>query len=856
MMTIGGESIMNSGSSTNQPLLSDPSPADHPNFGIYEGDSYYYLQTDIDITTEIYYLQYYVNSISIDEIEFEILIADESNGFVFTYVDTRYVNYAPNDLIWSKYFVIPANISDMAVYDATIEDLDARYEAEFGGSVIGSSYTTDSENHRIQINGTDGLSNSFNITALMSIDTGLYVYNEIINESKVWRTELMGWDSSSLVWVAPSNTGFSVGDTIETCSPGSGTPHFRLFEIMFLFENPETGEVVTITDVSTYEDVQFTNLLDVARLRVEGRFIPGVPESMLGSHFYEAGVDFNEFASLYNSYLINTGYTNIILDSESDWVEVSATNAGNDDEYLFSQSIDGFGFPRYNKFETRDSTGTVLDFEWEFVIGPSALVEENPPSVGVVEGQEWTLIQQIDYERNDWGYEIDNHDMHKIIQLMNLTVTHIFPLNKTNIAVCGSIITWTMNDPLNPEVKPFEPFLIFDSLNYSSIFSAGGFATDGPPMILPIGENWADFEEDFEYEFGKTIEDDEMYSIYLSATDIGFSLNNNSTIGENNSEGKSLLRMDLTSGILTNFEFESIFYCNGMEAGYETGYYKRESTSAYMIDLTDPITNSGGSLSPVLPGNQFVWETRQYRPDPNPNYARDPCEWKQEKVIIDNMIPFETAAQSALVIFGQIFKADSDNPNFEPKVWIDRNTPTTTNYWILSQICPNDLWSWIGNRFIQADLTDYTSVKNQIVEIQNFMLASSSITLADVTTVGRSISIEVTIGNEIFIFRTSANSMGVIQDQFIGRKTLDGTWLEWERTVLISAPAGYSVGAFFTDLPIPDCTTPPPPPPPEDNDDNPSNPDPSFIPGYPLGSIGLFAFAAAVFVYKKKFNRK
>jgi len=75
---------------------------------------------------------------------------------------------------------------------------------------------------------------------------------------------------------------------------------------------------------------------------------------------------------------------------------------------------------------------------------------------------------------------------------------------------------------------------------------------------------------------------------------------------------------------------------------------------------------------------------------------------------------------------------------------------------------------------------------------------------------------------------------------FRGVQADDGTWLEWEYTVLIDAPAGYDVGGVLPDLPV------------EDTHDLEGG-DPSLfdIPGYPMLFISVIAFASIVFVIRK-----
>ena len=47
--------------------------------------------------------------------------------------------------------------------------------------------------------------------------------------------------------------------------------------------------------------------------------------------------------------------------------------------------------------------------------------------------------------------------------------------------------------------------------------------------------------------------------------------------------------------------------------------------------------------------------------------------------------------------------------------------------------------------------------------------------------------------------RFAISPEGIMQDMFMGAKNADGTWHDWERTVLVEAPTGYMVGEYWTE---------------------------------------------------------
>jgi len=271
------------------------------------------------------------------------------------------------------------------------------------------------------------------------------------------------------------------------------------------------------------------------------------------------------------------------------------------------------------------------------------------------------------------------------------------------------------------------------------------------------------------------------------------------------------------------------------------------------LDVCASVPASG--VTEVGTGDVFVWENQRYHPagmwGPD-DQGQDPEEYMHLR---NQILTVEEACDGFIVFLGSIEMRQWNESEYTNRTWkhwdeaLGGYVDSGVNLWLLGSIQDGNIWSWINSQYFDIGIDNFTSHEADLIELLNFAMElpdGITITPEDVAIDGLSfevvLSFEENPGDGIVdhIMRFVVNNKGIMQEMFRGSQADDGTWLEWEYTVLIDAPAGYDVGGVLPDLPV------------EDTHDLEGG-DPSLfdIPGYPMLFISVIAFASIVFVIRK-----
>jgi hypothetical protein len=520
-------------------------------------------------------------------------------------------------------------------------------------------------------------------------------------------------------------------------------------------------------------------------------------------------------------------------------------------------------------------------------------IDDSDPLIGVDIGDTWTTIEQNENQGKNWGhwndgvddYSWDEHWGGTELVEKTYNVTHIFALNATVMAVCGSIEYSVIGDSATGTqswTHDFEPFLIFDTANPASFLNMGGIMPlNGPPILLPDVADWtshetaiennlqAEFKEDIR---GSHIESDSFQFVWGE--------DGNHEDQEHWSQGSVALYVD-AEGIASTLIFKERSGGYGQDGADEWRWEHGSSTDLFLIEKSGDCTPAAdvASMTGVTDLNNnflgtpdtYIWE-RRYSEKDNPSPAEDATDgtdggddggWddngSRRKATIWNIA---NPCDGSLIFLGsQSWKA-ADETEYQPKKWIIQGTTPETyvNMWVIGSLKPDDVWSWMnGGDFIDKSMLPLTGMEATIAEMLTFSMPIppevGGIAAGDITVTGNSF-----VGSKTFdmdvdedgtaesvtgYIMMSWNDEGVMQDQFQGMK-VDGEWVDWSRSVLVGAPEGQDIGVFFTDgMPAESVPTD------VGNTGAGDAESPIGIPGYPMYLISLFALATIVAVIKK-----
>ncbi|WP_371804997.1 hypothetical protein [Candidatus Lokiarchaeum ossiferum] len=235
-------------------------------------------------------------------------------------------------------------------------------------------------------------------------------------------------------------------------------------------------------------------------------------------------------------------------------------------------------------------------------------------------------------------------------------------------------------------------------------------------------------------------------------------------------------------------------------------WYKTEKSDQFVVFM---INGTKGcvyetnipAVTGVSPGHTFTWEKSKYKPASGEDPEKDPHDKEYDRIIITNV---RSACDKFIVFLGARFWKNSTMTEWESQNW-HLNTSegwVDLNYWYLGSIRDDDVWTLFQSQIFDIDIDDLTLYEDEILEMLNYglELGGETLTSDNVDIVGRSFTVRVQADGKEHVMRIAINDQGIMQDMFTGTKYIsNGTWEEWDRTVLSEATPDYTTGEFFND---------------------------------------------------------
>jgi len=689
------------------------------------------------------------------------------------------------------------------------------------------------------------------ITVFNSTEPGKYQYQELMGYVKGTSSILPDWE-----YPIPSN--FNIGDILVVFSPdmdggeedatndGPETM-FIEHEIKFMYRNPETLEDVVVTERRGYEDPDLVTPLWTEMYIEEGRCIEDDPSSVFGSMFFDqdiiASMDLNEFGDMIAPMMDMVPGYSTVRDGNS--LKTSGFDTFGRHAEFYIEGLDGFGFPevQWRKYWNESDT------EWHLELtidGPGVI--EGDPGIGVNEGDSWEVVAQTRFNYHHW-YPSSPEEWHheEGLMFMEYQVTHIFALNATVMAVIGSRREWESTHPEEERFKPFEPLLIYDTNQPASFLTYGGFANEmeGPPVLLPVVTDWSTHGSALEAQ----LESDLAFGAsalrsHYTATSIRLAWDEEEDGPPvwNRARGQVYLESS-AMGIVTHLDFnQEKEWSDDLGEGEE----KREEIKMFSYSITPAtgcVQNPATDITNLVSQDILIWEGQRYRPDETEIYKHD-----MSKVVIHELI---SACDGSIVFLGERFHREFSETMYYGDYWqLDPESPTPIdiNFWMLSSVRDDDLWSWMQGQIFDNGVTDFAPYEDTIIAMLNFAFelpAGVSLTASDIATGPNWFEVTLYDADKDVnhVMKFAINAEGIMQDMLMGDQDPEtGDWLNYERSVLVNGIG--ATGEYFSET-LPMYT---------DADTSiDTTPDDSIfdIPGYPMLFISIIAFASIVFVIRK-----
>lgn len=633
--------------------------------------------------------------------------------------------------------------------------------------------------------------------------------------------------------------------------------YFRHQEVKYVYHDPMTGDDVCVATVDVFRDPDMTDRVWGEPYVEVGRINQSDYSTAIGQRYYHADADFQILLSDVILFLqatdnLSSSYT---AESDHDWISISGTTIEGDQLDFYVERMPGKGLSKIMR-QVRGNDEMKGEHS-EIVIDGPGVVDSNS-LIGVSEGQSWEVLQQFDRWENEYNSHDDWMYSERGLGFIRFAITHIFQAEGNIMIVAGRMEQWTTQDPSNVRVKAFEPFLIFDPDDpLSFVNSAGKYEREGPPALLPIVSDWRNYETQLmpmlsEMMGGPGANINTHFTQNSVRFRIEFSYD--SSDGEFHEYGRNEIYLEVDSfGRTIHLDINQNKNEWGSDEDGNWSFNRNEDSMYYMVDPSMPYMDPG-SLTPIRNGDELIWSKMEYRENDSEQYRIE-----MEKGKIQNII---LAADGSYLFLGERYGKSADDNEFHGDYWqLGDTTTNTMNYWILSALRPNDPWTWFDNRIIDASVSDLSIYQNDIVDMMNFGFGTNIFDSSDITFDGRSFSVTETMGSENFMFKYAVNDQGIVQDQFFGMQYSDGTWREWNRCILESAPAGFETGMVWTDENLPDPAEVPGyddmDPDDDDEEGGLKNPFEGLnIPGYNIPLLLIIAFAGIAFTLRRKSVQK
>ncbi|MHA1619443.1 MAG: hypothetical protein ACTSVZ_09180 [Promethearchaeota archaeon] len=662
--------------------------------------------------------------------------------------------------------------------------------------------------------------------------------------------------------------------------------------VEYVYYNPYTREDVIINSRNIYkyptmapEELGWSDFP-----KVMARIDPSNPNVAIGEGWFHKDMNLTsqDFIDWFDAEMIPQWELDVYtLTTGPGWVQTTGTKYGTDGDLTFlfyAEQLPGVGTVRYYNERSYNLTDDRDFRQLTFVIEssiPGAVIESHT-ALGVDEGDWWTYVVQNEWYMNEWGPDNNYNDFQESVIMATFTVTHIFALNHTTMGVVGSMeIQVIRNDgSIDPEshVDSFYPFLVWDTENPVSFITMGGHGNiDGPPVLLPAGIDWSTQQQpmlDLFAAMGDGPGEPEAY--FFDYDTVRFKFDGEYSDSWEQDGGwvtadrnwHQDIVLDVNEfGMTThldqrNEEREYWHFDDGMGSVWDGGREKREHFVAFMVENSKSCVYETdiASVTGVQPLDTFIWEQSRYSPagDWGPDDpGQDPDDKFFNKIVIGEVL---SVCDEYIVFLGAQFWKGPEDTDFHAHEW-RLDTPDgeiVGNYWYLGSIRGDDIWTWMESQIFDMSITDLAGYEADIAQILTYAFSPGAvITAVDVMVNGTTFEVRISEGAIDHVFRLAVSAQGIMQDMFMGEyDTNSDEWLNWERTVLIDAPSGYTTGEYFTeDIPDnyvssvsddDDGTD-------DDTDDGTDDSDVfGGIPGYSTGAMIFFGLLGVVAITLKK----
>ena len=880
-----------------------PQSAAAPNgVSVQVGDVFYYRtyspeqlgQTPWDKGEPLNVTKHEIVDVTANQVKYDIYTApekvsgDKEDEFDWSwkYQRTEIETYDTASMINHTY--CNSSVVDIQIANNTglIENISAVFQdlisAENDGIIINVDLETTTEGfHRIKaegyFNGTANWENYVSGDIWINATTGFAVYQEMNMSGEATVEELMGYDLNGdrIPWDAKNDDvfGYEIGDVIHMFRPEMEGhdeedpeympgPQFMEFKVIYIYFVPKYNQSVILLNTSEYFDSQFTDKAHEMPYMQGGRVVKDNATSQIGQIFHQKDISVSDetgfesdLATMFEQGMdLDVGSVNADWRGTTQEIVVTGTNNSGSDTFKFYQQMHiGYGHHRFMKEEYYSSSEDQKFIHMEMMIdGPG--VDESHSGISVSEGDSWEVIEQHEIWGRWWDSSNEDSWEDRGVIYEKFTVTHIFPLNASNVAVCGKIEFWTSQDSTHVVKKGFEPFLIYDTNNPASFINMGGLMEEleGPPTLLPTT---LDVTQPSTQDAIINNLPDHMFDESTIKTKYGTNLmriKGKPDSPEAHGENGLWIEWD-TNGITSHLEMQVYEFKEEGSTGEE-----RDEEIFMILYSTSLGCNSGNpsDVTSIDTGDELIWEQQEY--NPNDEQLGDSVRRSREKYIIGDVLG---TCDGSVVSVGAKYHRLLNASEYKSAAWElnedwgSTHSGTPINFWALGLLKDDNMWTWLSEatdgRVFDKGITDFASYTGTIAQMLNFGFLipdSQAVTSSDIQTNGTifEVSIDMPEDGETItrIMRFAVNEEGILQDMFQGGKYTNGTWKEWERTVLVNGTG--SEGEVFTDD-IPDNYTPV-----DTGEDTTPNDSPLGISGYPTIFSMLFAFAGIVLILQRK----
>jgi hypothetical protein len=821
-------------------------------FGVSVGDSVVFREYRMDLgnITEMHITKANVTGVNSTAIDIALFEGNRSTG-MWEFKETFVEDFSTNKVVRHR-IVNASAISNLSELNNILiaeqlgqvlkEDKNLSANATFIASELISVW-------KIIANGTEnGTGAIFKMEIAIDKTTGILIYtNDTIgNVSKIM--EAMKYPGMT----NPTGFGLNIGDEVVMyeerwekwwdSEPEMEHPShtFTVAKVVFLYQNPLTLENVAVVNLEHYFDPGLHDLKNKEYFSEAGRYITDDATTMYGDHAFQANLNFSVAIPVIENKMVqdmklNASHT---LTTGTNWFELKGNDTAGFKQEFYMELLPGVGLPKYRENIKIDPNDEVLFKERIMVVDGKGVVATYA-NLSVEEGDEFTILSQWDRENRGWGPENNWENHEKGVEIQKITISHIFGTKGNSYMVVGFMQKLEPGNP-NPYHEDFRPLLIYDPDDpWGSIMRKD---MNGPPFLFPTDFDFTDNTDEFldffsEMMGGGITPDTEITENTML---VGFRMPET----EGNRFEFTLNFRKLDNGLINYMAMEqSEKWVDG-----NSGSERREKTIGYLLNSTVGSPSDCSKINPsdvfgVSPGQELVWARSRY----NPNDSNgDPSKKSYNKIQVYQLM---AGCDNFAIALGKRYYKNWDQTEFQQEMYIHNNIPASLPpemvYWVVSGVRANDPTSWYMSEFYDKNVADFATVKPALLTLLNIIAPlPTDLVDSDITTNGRSFIATKVMGDQTFIIQFRVNEQGVMQDMITGTKWNNGTWMQWERTVLVSAPEGFAMGPTFENPPqyIEDTTS----------TNTGFDTLPFGVPGYPLGIFLTIAFAAVALKLRKK----